>query len=150
METPQMSKLKLINTVALWVLVLAVVGWLVFKPDPKLNQQTIDKLVVAIDKFSVASENINRQAMAQREWAEELQKQLALQNYDRDRNYNDLYGKYGYADESTTINLNDLYARQLQQAAKGNGSGQLRGDENGVSKTKSVQVPARLPEGQSH
>lgn len=151
MESSSNSKLRIFNTIALWVLVLGVVGWLCFKQDPKLNKETVDKLTTAIDKFSVASENLNRLAMAQREWADGLQKQIALSERLRNEDYKDLYGKYGYENnEGSDLTLNDLYTRQLQQTAKSNGSGQLRGNENGASKTNSVQVPARLPEGQSH
>lgn len=150
METSIGSKLKVLNTIALWLLVLGVVGWLCFKQDPKLNKETVDKLTVAIEKFSVASENINRMATQQREWADDLQKQIALGERNRNRDYEDLYSKYGYGEESGSATLSDIYSRQLQQTAQSNRSGQLRGDENGASKAKPVQVPARLPEGQSN
>lgn len=143
------SKWAALNTIALWVLVLIVGGWLIFKPEPSLNKDVLERLTVAVDKIGVASENMVQTSIAQREWSETLQKETVLKNQRRDNDYGGLYEKYGYPGTNTGATLNDIYDGQLQQP-KGVNSGKLRGDENGASKTGVVQKPDSLPKGQSH
>lgn len=134
------SKLPVFNTIALWILVLIIGGWLIFKPDNTLNADTVKRLTVVVDKLSVASENMNKVANEQRNWYISLQQSALDSSRQRDGDYKDLYGKYGY-DESKNnpVSLDDIYSRKLRQQADDNGSGNIRPVENRDSKTGDVQ-----------
>lgn len=48
----EVDKTKLLNTLGIWIMVFCLTFFLFFREDPnKLNQETVDKLVVAVDKF---------------------------------------------------------------------------------------------------
>ncbi|QYN79956.1 putative membrane channel [Kosakonia phage Kc263] len=142
MEQSTKDKLSAINTIAILVMLAIVVGWLIFKPDNGLSKSTVDKLTVAIDKVGVAAENMNKVAIAQQAWSSNLQKNMILNDQNRNDNYENLYGKYGYVNQDTSVSLNDIYSRRLHSEADNNGSGKLRPDQNGVDKAKPVQKPA--------
>lgn len=137
-----------LQTIAMWLLLLLIAGWLFFKPDNTLNKDTIEKLSVAVDRISTASENMGKVAQEQREWAANLQKSTFENQQQRNKDYEDLYGKYGY-DQNSNLTIDDIYNRRMQQSAQDNGGRELRRDENGVGKTGPVQNPASQPQKQS-
>lgn len=139
------NKLFALQTLALWVLVLLVVGWLIFKPDNSVSKDTIDKLTVAVERISDASEKMTAVANAQREWASDLRAAATANAIDRDKEYGSLYEKYGYDPEADTGTVHDFYNLQLQRA-KDIGSGNVRGDENGTGKVGDVQKPVSQPQ----
>lgn len=142
------SKLNALNTIALWILVLIVGGWLIFKPDNTLNKDTVTRLADVVDKLGVASENMNKLANSQRDWYANIQQAAATGAVQRNNDYNDLYGKYGYEnDEGTSLSLNDLYDHRLRTQTEHLGSGHVRGGENTDSKNGSVQKPASESKG---
>ena len=139
----EVDKTKLLNTLGIWIMVFCLTFFLFFREDPnKLNQETVDKLVVAVDKFAKATDNITQAAIKQREWASNLEQQLILNNRLLERGYKGIYEKYGYDNTVIDSPLDDLYARQLLIATESNGSGELRGDEVRVDKTPTVQGSA--------
>lgn len=139
----EVDKTKLLNTLGIWIMVFCLTFFLFFREDPnKLNQETVDKLVVAVDKFAKATDSITQAAIKQREWASNLEQQLILNNRLLERGYKGIYEKYGYDNTVIDSPLDDLYARQLLIAADSNGSGELRGDEVRVDKTPTVQGSA--------
>lgn len=145
------DKTKLLNTLGIWVMVFCLTFFLFFREDPnKLNQETVDKLVVAVDKFARATDSITQAAVKQREWAASLEQQLILNNRLLERGYKGIYEKYGY--DHTTIDspLDDLYARQLLIAADNDSSGELRGDEVRVDKAPVVQGSTNSPKTKSN
>lgn len=140
------DKTKLLNTIGIWVMVFCLTFFLFFREDPnKLNQETVDKLVVAVDKFAKATDNITQAAVKQREWAINLEQQLILNNRLLERGYKGIYEKYGYDHTAIDSPLDDLYARQLLIAADSNSGGELRGDEVRVDKTPTVQGSTNSP-----
>lgn len=141
------DKTKLLNTIGLWLLILMAGYWVFLREDPnELNKQTVDKLVVAVDKFSEASNNLTEVALKQREWSSQLEQQIAKQNELLERSYSEMYKRYQYNETDSTSSLDDLYARQLFVKTERDGSGDLRGNENGVGKTSTVQKPTTRPE----
>lgn len=142
MEQSTKDKLSAINSIAILVMLAIVVGWLIFKPDNGLSKSTVDKLTVAIDKVGAAAENMNKVAIAQQAWSVNLQKNMALNDQTRNDNYENLYGKYGYVNQDTSVSLNDIYTRRLHSETDHNGSGKLRTDKDGAGKAGSVQEPA--------
>ena len=147
----EVDKTKLLNTLGIWIMVFCLTFFLFFREDPnKLNQETVDKLVVAVDKFAKATDNITQAAIKQREWASNLEQQLILNNRLLERGYKGIYEKYGYDNTAIDSPLDDLYARQLLIAADSNGSGELRGDEVRVDKTPTVQGSTNSPKTKSN
>lgn len=144
------SKLPIFNTIALWVLVLSVVAWLCFKPESKLDKDTINSLTVAVEKFSVASENMAGAAKAQREWANNLQNAYSERGQQREAEYDDLYKKYDYNQQDGNVNLADLYNVRMQQPAQGVSGRDVHRDENGASKTPALPSATDKPKGQPH
>lgn len=138
-----------LQTIALWVLILLVAGWLFFKPDNTLNKDTVEKLSIAVDRISTASENMGKVAAEQREWSANLQKEMLTRQQKRDSDYEDLYGKYGY-EENPNLTLADIYARRVQQPAQDNGGRDVRRDENGTSKVGTGQNSASKSKEQPH
>lgn len=139
----EVDKTKLLSTLGIWVMVFCLAFFLFFREDPnKLNQETVDKLVVAVDKFAKATDSITQAAVKQREWAANLEQQLILNNRLLERGYKGIYEKYGYDHTAIDSPLDDLYARQLLIATESNSSGKLRGDEVGVDKASAVQGSA--------
>ena len=147
----EVDKTKLLNTLGIWIMVFCLTFFLFFREDPnKLNQETVDKLVVAVDKFAKATDSITQAAIKQREWASNLEQQLILNNRLLERGYKGIYEKYGYDNTVIDSPLDDLYARQLLIAADSNGSGELRGDEVRVDKTPTVQGSTNSPKTKSN
>lgn len=148
---PDVDKSKLLTTIGIWILIVFTAYAMFFKEDPnKLNQETVEKLVVAVDKFSLASEKLTQAAEQQREWAQNLEVQIAKQNLLIEQGYQGIYDKYEYDQTDASATLDDIYAKQLLQSAKGDGSGQLRGDENGAGKTGAVQDAIKRAKELSH
>lgn len=143
------NKLFLVNSIIGWVALFGLVLWLVFKPADTLNKETVDKLTVAVDNFSKASENMKDVANAQRGWSNALNKAVLLSEQNRNKGYGDLYAKYG-DDEASDTSLNDLYARQLHVTAESDGGRDVRRDEDGASKTGTPEKPVSKPQGQSN
>ncbi|QGH71976.1 lambda Rz1-like protein [Klebsiella phage N1M2] len=135
------NKLAALNTIALWILVLFIGGWLIFKQDSTVSKDTIDKLTIAVDRISVTAENMTKTANAQREWTENLQKSTYANNLKREGDYENLYEKYGYDPKRDSGTLSDLYDLRLRRS-ENIGSGDVRGSEDGTSKTNPVQKPA--------
>ncbi|AEV89577.1 lambda Rz1-like protein [Pseudomonas phage OBP] len=133
-----------LQTIAMWLLLLLLAGWLFFKPDNTLNKDTVEKLSVAVDRISAASENIGKVAADQREWAANLQNATQQNQQKREADYEDLYGKYGY-DKNSNLTIADIYARRVQQPTEDNGGRDVRRDENRASKTGPVPNPASQP-----
>lgn len=144
------DKLSALNTIALWLLAIAVIGWLCFKPDNNIGKETIEKLTVAVDKISQASENMNKVAIAQREWTTALQKQTLIDDDERESHYKDIYKNYDYGNEDTSINLNQLYANQLHESTEDNGSTNLRGIKDGTGKIRAIQKSTKVSEKPTH
>lgn len=133
------DKGKLLNTIGLWLLV-AFIGYFLFvREDPsKMNQETVDKLVVAVDKFSEASTNLSELAVTQRKWSIDLERQIAKQNALLENQSGKVYDNFNYSKEERNWSLDDLYANQLFQSAPSVGSTDVRRDEDGVGKTGSI------------
>lgn len=143
------AKLSAANTIALWLLLLVVGGWLIFKPDANLSKDTVEKLATAVDKISVASENMTATANAQREWTDSLQKSAEINARKRESDYDDLYNKYGYDTKAGPHSLSEFYGDGVQQP-EDNGRSELRGNQNPAPKAGNVQKPVSKPQGQSH
>lgn len=141
------AKLAALNTIALWVIALVIIGWLIFKPSNTLTKDTVEKLTVSVDKIGTAANELNKAAIAQREWASSLQQTQALNYQNRENAYENLYDKYGYNEEGTSISLNDIYDRKLHTKAEGDGSSDIRGSQNSNSKTRAVQESTGKPKG---
>ncbi|QDB70297.1 hypothetical protein CF8_0129 [Aeromonas phage CF8] len=148
---PEMDKTKLLTAIGIWILIVFTAYAMFFKEDPnKLNQETVEKLVVAVDKFSLASEKLTQAAEQQREWAQNLEMQIAKQNLLIEQGYQGIYDKYEYDQTDASASLDDIYAKQLLQSTKGDGGGQLRGDENRTSKTGTVQDAVKRAKELTH
>lgn len=143
------ARISGLQAIAMWLLLLVVVGWLFFKPESTLNKDTIDKLSTSVDRISVAAENMGKMAADQREWAANLQQDLSERKRKRDNDYDDLYGKYGY-DETANLTLNDIYAKRVQQSAEGVGRSDVHRNENGASKAQPGSSTTSKPEEQSN
>lgn len=145
------DKLKALNTIALWIIALMIAGYLIFKPDNTLSKSTVDKLTTVVDNLGTASENMTKLADAQRAWFNDLQKQSEQGELIRNKNYGNVYDKYGYGDnQDTGLSLNDLYNSKLRPQNNDIGSGHLRQVPDGDSKTQPIQKPADKPKGQPH
>lgn len=128
------DKLKILNTLGIWILVGVLVFGYFFREDPnKLNTATVNQLVNAVDNFAKVSDEIAKSAQSQREWAASLERQLVVNNQLLKRGYKDIYETYGYSETDSNSPLDDLYNDQLRLAAQSNGGRELRGNENGVS-----------------
>ena len=140
------DKGKLLNTLGLWLLV-AFIGYFLFvRDDPsKLNQQTVDKLVVAVDKFSEASTNLSELAVTQRKWSIDLERQIARQNSLLESQSGKVYDNFNYSKEERNWSLDDLYASQLFQSAPDVGSADVRGNENGTSAAGNIPGSTKKP-----
>lgn len=145
MSTNITSKLPILNTIAIWVLAITIIAWLCFKDDNKLNKETITNLTVAVEKFSVASENMSNAAKAQRDWAIALQESVDTRSKQRNHEYENLYGKYGYDGQSSGTSLADLYNVRVHESTEGNDGRDVRRDENGASKTPIVSGSTSKP-----
>jgi hypothetical protein len=141
------GKLQLFQAFGVWILVLVVGGWLLFKPDTGLSKDTVTKLTTAVDGIATAADNISKIANSQREWYGNLQRTASLQDNKRDGDYNELYNKYEYGKDDTTLSLNDIYDRRMHEQAQNLGSQHVRGIENTTGKTGSVQEPAGNSKG---
>lgn len=123
------------QAIAIWVLAFAIVSWLVLKPSDNLDKETINKLTNAVDTFSAATESMNNLAKAQQEFTLKLSNSVLLSQQKRDQDYVDLYKKYGVGNEMGPNDLDSLYGYGLQQPTESIGGRDVRGDENGASKT---------------
>lgn len=148
MENNLSNKLQAANTIGIWILVFGLVLWLVFKKDNTINTETIDKLTVAVEKMGESAKNLSDIALAQRDWANNLERTMTQGNTQRDVDYAELAKKYGY--ENANVSLDSLYGGQLQQPTKDNGGGYLRRNEDGVKPTSVVQDSTGKSKEQSH
>lgn len=139
MEESTKTKITAITSIVMMVFMAILVCWLIFKPDNGLSKDTVEKLAVAVDKVSVAADNMNKVAIAQREWSNNLQRTMILGNQQRETDYENLYDKYGYGDKGTNTSLNDIYNRRLQQQTENNRSGHLRTGQDGTGEAPTVQ-----------
>jgi hypothetical protein len=145
------DKLKALNTIALWLIVFIVGGYLIFKPDTSLNKETVERLTQVVDKLGVASENMTKLADTQRDWFRNLQQQADTGELNRNNAYGTIYDKYGYKNPTdNSLTLDDLYNGRVLQQTKDLGSSDVRGVKNPDSKTGTVQKPASESKGQSH
>lgn len=147
MEQSTKDKLAAVNAIAVLVMLAIVVGWLIFKPDNGLSKSSVEQLTVAVDKISVAAENMNKVAIEQQAWSNDLQKFMMLNGQKRESDYENLYGKYGYVNQDTSVSLNDIYTRRLHTETNNNGSSKLRDDKDGTSQAGHVQEPASKSKG---
>lgn len=138
------DKGKLLNTIGLWLLV-AFIGYFLFvREDPsKMNQETVDKLVVAVDKFSEASTNLSELAVTQRKWSNDLERQIAKQNALLETQSGKVYDNFNYSKEERNWSLDDLYASQLFQSAPSVGSSDVRRDEDGIGQVGNLPGAAQ-------
>lgn len=142
------SKLQALNTIALWIITLVVVGYLVFKPTNNISKDTVDRLADVVTKLGVASENMTKLADSQREWFTSLQQQALKNELKRNNEYSDVYKNNGYLDpQDSSVSLNDLYNSRLRTEAQDNGRGYLRGLQSPDSKAGVVQEPAGHSKG---
>ncbi|WNV45812.1 Rz1-like protein [Aeromonas phage AerS_266] len=136
-----MDKTKLLTTLGVWILIIFASYAMFFKDDPnKLNQETVEKLVIAVDKFSEASVNLTKAANEQREWVQNLEQQIAKQNVLLEQGYRGIYEQFNYDKTDSTASLDDIYAKQLFQSTQSDGGRDLRRNENGASKASAVQT----------
>lgn len=147
MEQSTKDRLTAVNNIAILIMLAIVIGWLIFKPDNGLSKDTVDKLTVAVDRVAVAADNMNKVAIKQQEWSTDLQRNMTLNGQKRDNDYDDLYGKYGYGEEGSTVSLNDIYHRRVLAETDHNGSRDLRTGQNGTGKAGDVQKPALESKG---
>lgn len=137
------DKTKLLNTFVTWAMFGLLLYFLVFKEDDsKLNNATMKELVTAVQDFNSTSKQIAKTAAEQREWAASIERQLAVNNQLLKRGYKDIYETYGYTESDSNSPLDDLYASQLQQPTVNEPGGDLRRNEDGVSKTPTLQRTA--------
>lgn len=141
------SRFKEINTIGIWLIVLILGGWLLFKPDNNLTKDTVEKLTSAVDKIAVASNNLNEVAKSQREWFAEMQRDTELSKSKREGDYNAVYNNYGYDSANNNLSLNDIYDRRLHEQAEGVRRSDVRGLEDTTGKTGSVQEYSVKPKG---
>lgn len=133
------DKTKLLNTIITWAMFGLLIYFFVFKEDDnKLNNETMKELVTAVQTFSDTSKQLTKTAAEQREWASNIENQLALNNQLLKRGYKDIYESYGYTEADSSSPLDDLYANQLQQLPVNVPSGNVRGNENGARKTPAL------------
>lgn len=147
MEQSTKDKLAAVNAIAVLVMLAIVVGWLIFKPDNGLSKSSVEQLTMAVDKISVAADNMNKVAIEQQAWSNDLQKFMMLNGQKRDSDYENLYGKYGYVNQDTSVSLNDIYTRRLHTETNNNGSSKLRDDKDGAGQAGHVQEPAGKSKG---
>lgn len=140
------TKLFALQTLALWILVLVVIGWLIFKPDNSVSKETIDKLTIAVENMSDSAEKMTRVANAQREWVAAMQASVDRKTAIRDKDYDNLYEKYGYNHKAELNNLDSFYDLRLQRT-ENIGSANVRGNEDGTSKAGTVQKSNTNPQG---
>jgi len=134
------SKLQALNTIALWIITLVVVGYLVFKPTNNISKETVDRLANVVTKLGEASENMTKLADSQREWVATLQQQALKNELQRNKEYGDVYKNNGYLDpQDASLSLNDLYNSKLHIEAQDNGRGHVRGLQGPDSKAGAVQ-----------
>ncbi|QDH47189.1 hypothetical protein PQC07_gp160 [Aeromonas phage D3] len=133
------AKTKLFAVIGIWILVLGFMYSTFFREDPnKLNTATVNQLVSAVDNFAKVSDEIAKAAVAQREWAAGLERQLIVNNQLLKRGYKDIYETYGYSESDGNSPLDDLYNDQLRLTAQSNRSGHVRGDEDGTGKAPAL------------
>lgn len=145
------EKLKALNTIALWILVIVALGYLFFKPDNTLNKDTVAKLTDVVDKLGVASENMTKLANSQREWFDNLKQQQQTNEANRTKQYGTLYEKYGYGnDQDASLSLDSFYDSRVQQQTKDNRGGDVRTKQGGDREAQPVQKSTHQPEGQPH
>lgn len=145
------EKLKALNTIGIWIIVLVAVGYLFLKPSNTISKDTVTQLTTVVDKLSIASDNMTKLANAQREWFDDLKNRATTGELDRNRNYGNMYEKYGYDDNpDANLSLDSFYGSRVQQQTNDLGRGHVRQVENGDSKAGSVQKPDSQPQRQSH
>lgn len=145
------EKLKALNTIGIWIIVLVAVGYLFFKPSNTLNKDTVTQLTTVVNNLSVASKNMTELANAQRQWFDDLKSRADESELNRIKNYGTVYEKYGYGtNQDAGLSLDDFYNSRMQQQTDNLGSGHVRPVENGNSKTGSVQKPDSQSQRQSH
>lgn len=145
------EKLKALNTIGIWIIVLVVVGYLFFKPSNALNKETMNQLTTVVNNLSVASENMTKLANAQRDWFNDLKARAENGELERNNNYGTVYEKYGYGtNQDAGLSLDDFYNSRVQPQSNDLGSGHVRPVENGNSKAGSVQKSDSQPQRQSH
>jgi hypothetical protein len=129
---------KYLNTAAIYVFIGVFCFWMFFKQSPGIDKETINKLSIAVTNLGKAADTINQASIAQKAWAEELEKTLKNRQDERQLNYDDLFNKYGYNKEDH-INLNDLYNFGLRNQTNSLGGEQLLNNPNPVKKSRVVQ-----------
>lgn len=140
------TKLFALQTLALWILVLVVIGWLIFKPDNTVSKETIDKLTVAVESMSESAEKMTVVANAQREWVASMQASVDKKAAIRDKDYENLYEKYGYSPKAELNSLDSFYDLRLQRT-ENIGSANVRGDEDRAGEAGTVQKSNTKPQG---
>lgn len=145
------EKLKALNTIALWIIVIIALGYLFFKPDNALNKDTVAKLTDVVDKLGVASENMTKLANSQREWFDNLKQQQESNEANRTKQYGTLYEKYGYGnDQDTSLSLDSFYDGRMRQQTKDIGGGDIRTKQGSDREAQPVQKSTHQPQGQPH
>lgn len=140
------DKVKLINTLGLWILIALIGYWVILRDDPnELNKQTVEQLIVAVDRFSEASTTLTEVASNQREWSRRLEDQIAKQNAILEQDYYELYKRYQYTDQDAISGIDDLYTQQLHEPTNSVSRGKLRGNEDGVGPFTVIQGAALIP-----
>lgn len=135
------------QAIAIWVVAFAVVIWLVTKPSDSLNKETLTKLTNAVDTFSEATKSMSDLAKSQQEFTNKLSNSVILSQQQREQGYGDLYKKYGIDSEMGPNDLDSLYGYSVQQSTESNGGRDVRGDEDGASKTGAHKDPNSKPKG---
>lgn len=138
-ENPTHLRIAALNAIGIWVLILVFGSWVLFRGEGNLTNETLAKLTASVDKFSEASENMNKVAIAQRESMNALFKLADNAARERDQNYGELYEKYGIDSKGNNINIDELYDFQLQLQSNSERGVNLHRDEDTASENGVVQ-----------
>lgn len=145
------EKLKALNTIGIWIIVLVAVGYLFFKPSNTISKETVNQLTTVVNNLATASDNMTKLANAQRAWFDDLKSRAQDNELDRNRTYGDVYEKYGYGNNpDASLSLDSFYDSRVRQQINDLGREHVRPVENGNSKAGSVQKSDSKPERQSH
>lgn len=139
-ENPTHIRIAALNAIGIWVMILVFGSWVLFKGENSLTNDTLAKLTASVDKFSEASENMNKLAIGQREAMNALFKLADNAAREREHNYGELYEKYGIDSKGNNINIDELYDIQLQLQPDSERSRYLHRDENTAAKNGAVQT----------
>lgn len=140
------SKLKSYAWVLPWILTGILIYVFIVRGNPnELNQQTVHDLSVAVEKFAKASDKLTQMADRQQLWLAEMDKKVAQRDQELRDRYEEVYKRFNYDGSELALPLDALYAQQLLLPTGRFGSEELRGNEDGNSKTKFSKGSSKAP-----